>query len=69
MSRGIRPEWIAAALDFPARTEIDALDPALAHVLLPIPERGFRVLRVIFNETTTPITIVTAYFDDKVKNI
>jgi len=54
LKRGIKPAWIAAALDFPARTESDALDPALSHVLLPIPERGFSVLRVIFNETFTP---------------
>ncbi|PWB55182.1 MAG: hypothetical protein C3F18_06205 [Nitrosomonadales bacterium] len=69
LSRGIKPEWIAAALDFPARIENDMLDPALVHVLLPVPEKGFRVLRVIYNETIAPVTIVTAYFDDTLRDI
>jgi len=69
LKRKIVREWIAAALDHPARTEPDAEDPALAHALLPIPERGFRVLRVIYNENADPATVVTAYFDDKVRDI
>jgi len=67
--RDIRIEWIQAALDHPARTENDATDPNLAHALRPVAERGFRVLRVIFNETVTPVAIVTAYFDDTVKDL
>ena len=50
-------------------TENDANDPELAHALLSIPERGFRVLRVIYNDSNDPVTVVTAYFDDKVKNV
>ena len=53
----------------PTVTENDENDPTLAHALLAIPERGFRVLRVIYNESNDPVTVVTAYFDDKVKNI
>jgi len=47
--RNIREEWIVAALEHPARTENDLDDPTLAHALRPIPEKGFRVLRVIYN--------------------
>ena len=67
--RKIKPEWIAAALEHPARTENDDQDPNLAHALLPIPERGFQVLRVIYNETVDPTTIITAYFDETVKDL
>jgi hypothetical protein len=63
--RRIRPEWIEMALSHPARTENDFDDPALAHALLTIPEKGFRMLRVIYNETVTPVRIVTVYFDDE----
>ncbi|NJA90232.1 DUF4258 domain-containing protein [Rhodocyclus tenuis] len=63
--RRIQPEWIEAALTHPARTENDDDDPTLVHALLAIPEKGFRVLRVIYNETTDPICIVTAYFDNE----
>lgn len=67
--RGIDTDWISRAIDNPARTENDELDPNLAHALLSIPERGFRVLRVIYNETTEPVVIVTAYFDEKVNDL
>jgi hypothetical protein len=43
--------------------------PPWVHALRPIAERGFRVLRVIYNETDNPVAIVTAYFDDEVKDL
>lgn len=52
--RKILPEWIQAALDDPDRTENDAEDPRLAHALKTIPEKGFNVLRVVYNESTDP---------------
>jgi len=64
IKRKIRLEWVAEALAHPARTENDSDDPTLVHALLAIPERGFRVLRVIYNETVDPVAVVTAYFDD-----
>ena len=67
--RKIAPEWIATTLDHPARTENDHDDPDLAHALRPIPERGFRVLRVVYNETVQPVRVVTAYFDDEVTDL
>ena len=63
--RRIALDWLQAALTQPAHTSSDAEDPSLVHVLYPVPERGFRLLRVIYNETRTPVTVVTAYFDDK----
>jgi hypothetical protein len=67
--RKIQVEWIGQALDHPARIENDAEDESLVHVLYPVPERAFRVLRVICNETIEPVAIVTAYFDDEVKDL
>ncbi|MBB1124819.1 hypothetical protein [Thiospirillum jenense] len=49
------------------RIESDAEDASLVHVLYPVPERHGRILRVIYNETLTPVAIVTAYFDDEVQ--
>lgn len=69
VKRKIREEWIVATLEHPARTENDLDDPTLAHALRPIPEKGFRVLRVIYNETHDPVTVVTVFFDDEVTDI
>ena len=67
--RKVEPTWIAEALDHPARIESDPDDSSLAHALWPVPERGFRVLRVIFNETVDPVAVVTVYFDDEVTDL
>lgn len=69
LKRKIRAEWIEITLTDPARTENDEVDPTLAHALRPIPEKGFQVLRVIYNETTDPVTVVTAYFDNEIKDL
>lgn len=61
--RNIKEEWLLAAIDFPDAIENDDEDGTLIHALKDIPDRGFRRLRVIYNETTKPITIVTAYFE------
>ena len=47
------------------RTEEDPVDPDVVHALWPVPEKGFRVLRVIYNENVQPTAVVTAYFDTK----
>lgn len=61
--RRIKPEWIKAVIDSPDQLEDDFEDSALAHAVKAIPEKGFKKLRVIYNETTDPVTIVTAYFE------
>ncbi len=69
IKRDILVKWIEATLTFPAKIETDTHDPALVHALLPISERGFRVLRVIYNESVDPVAVVTAYFDNTVKDL
>lgn len=69
IKRKILLEWVAVALAHPARTENDSVDPTLVHALLAIPERGFRILRVIYNEAVDPVAVVTAYFDDGVTDL
>lgn len=69
IKRKIRDEWILATLEHPARTENDDSDPTLVHALRAIPEKGFRVLRVIYNESVDPMTIVTIYFDDETSDL
>jgi Domain of unknown function (DUF4258) len=58
-------EWVARVLDEPTRVEPDRHHPALRHALASIPEYDGRVLRVVYNETTKPWQVVTAYFDRK----
>lgn len=65
--RGIALEWVVRVLASPQVTEIDKHDPELRHALATIPERGSRALRVIYNETSEPWRIVTAFFDRKRK--
>ncbi len=65
--RKIAPEWIAATLSDPARTEPDPDDATLTHALRAIPEYGDRVLRVIYNHEKTPLHIVTVFFDRAMK--
>lgn len=69
IKRKIREEWITATLEHPARMENDDTDPTLVHALRAIPERGFRVLRVIYNETVAPVTVVTVFFDDEMSDL
>ena len=65
--RGIKEGWIHEALENHATIEQDNQDSDLVHALWPVPEKGFRILRVIYNETVHPVAVVTAFFDSKVK--
>jgi hypothetical protein len=60
-------EWIQRTIEQPQRTERDRDDPELQHALLAIPEHDNRVLRVVYNQTTTPYRVVTVYFDRRMK--
>ncbi len=68
VERDIDISWIERALRHPERVEADSRDRELRHALAPIPERDGRVLRVVYNETTVPWRIVTAYFDRTQRN-
>jgi hypothetical protein len=65
--RGIEEAWIREALENPAAVERDINDSDLVHAFWPVPEKGFRILRVIYNETVHPVAVVTAFFDSKAK--
>lgn len=67
--RKIRPEWISRVLDRPQLVREDRHDPELEHRLAPVEERGRRMLRVIINKTTTPVRVVTAYFDRSARSV
>jgi hypothetical protein len=66
--RDIRPAWIDITLTSPELIKPHPEDPALRYAFRRIPEHGDRVLRVIYNADTNPVTIVTAYFDRTMKD-
>ena len=61
--REIPMEWIEKILSNPEKIEKDRHDDELSHHLGKIPEFGNRILRVVFNDTESPVIIVTVYFD------
>ena len=61
--RQIHVAWLEFVLTNPERTEADRFDPSLEHALARIPERGDRMLRVVYNPSHKPPKVVTAYFD------
>ena len=69
LRRRIDERWIDAALNHPARLESDPDDGTLMHALYPVPERAFRVLRVVYNESVAPVLVVTAFFDNEVTDL
>jgi hypothetical protein len=65
--RAIPVEWMERVMASPKKTEPDKADPGTVHYLGKIPEHGNRVLRVVVNRQTSPVRIVTVYFDRKMK--
>ena len=65
--RKIETAWLERAFTTPERTEPDPDDPAMEHRLAAIPEKGYRVLRVVCDPRTTPLKIVTMHFDRSLK--
>jgi hypothetical protein len=63
--RGISKTWIDGVPAHPLALERDREDPALRHALGRIPERHDKILRVVYNETVKPWSVVTAFFDRK----
>lgn len=66
--RAIRTEWIDRVLENPQRIASDGTDAEIKHALARITEYGDRVLRVVYNDATKPVKIVTAYFDRAMKD-
>jgi Domain of unknown function (DUF4258) len=67
-AREISLEWVARTLASPQRVDPHPTDPELQSAFARIPENGDRVLRVVYNQTTRPWRIVTAYFDRTQRN-
>jgi len=63
----IRMEWIEQILNRPQLVEIDSVDAELEHRLGRIQEYDGRVLRVIVKKDTTPLRIITFYFDRRMR--
>ncbi|MCP9471974.1 MAG: DUF4258 domain-containing protein [Nitrospira sp.] len=63
----IRMEWIEEVLRQPQLVEKDSVDAELEHRLGRIQEYDGRVLRVIVKKNTTPLRIITFYFDRKMR--
>lgn len=63
VKRGVKEEWVRETLASPDTTRVDADDITLVHAIKAIADRGFKQLRVIYNETTEPVTVVTVFFE------
>jgi hypothetical protein len=61
--RQITEAWVEATLDRPERSEPDPRDRALTRAWRRIPERGGRVLRVVFRRDGDDIVVVSCVFD------
>jgi hypothetical protein len=66
--RSIETEWLERVFSKPDKLDADPDDPELKHAFGRIAEHGNRVLRVVYNASVRPITIVTVYFDRRMRN-
>lgn len=66
--RAIDPRWVETTLATPEWTVRDSTWPDRRHALRRIPERGDRVLRVVYTESTTQVLIVTVFFDRRMRS-
>jgi hypothetical protein len=65
--RHIALDWLERALWSPDWSETDPVDPSLEHRFKVIPEFGNRVLRVVVNVKASPLTVITAFFDRRLR--
>ena len=65
LERNILEEWVERTISSPDLLELDSEDPTKRHAFKVIPENGDRVLRVIYNESNTPWSVISAYFERK----
>jgi len=61
--RNIPEEFISRVIGNPGLKMDDREDPALVHYLAEIIENDSRVLRVIVTKNSSPIRVITAFFD------
>lgn len=67
--REIPVEWVERVVTAPARTEPDPADSTLEHFLGRIAEHGNRVLRVVADPSTSPMLVITAFFDRRMRRL
>ena len=65
IERKIPHEWIQRTINEPERTYTG--DDGNLHYLKSVPEFGNRVLRVVVNPMAIPVTVITFFFDRRVK--
>jgi len=65
--REITIEWVVRVITQPALVLQDTADPGLLHAYGPVPERGGRVLRVVYNPGADTDLVVTVFFDRSMK--
>jgi hypothetical protein len=61
--RQIERAWIEATINQPERSEPEPRDPTLTRAWRRIPERGGRILRVVFRRSGGDIVVVSTVFD------
>lgn len=61
--RGLDRDWVEAALEYPDIEEEDPERSGLTRAYKKIPERGGRVLRVVYWRDDEGICVITAFFD------
>jgi len=59
----IHPAWIETTVRQPTALMLDPHDPTLTRAWRRIPERGGRVLQVVFRPAGANIVVVTVFFD------
>jgi hypothetical protein len=60
---GLDPAWVEATITRPQHTDRDPADATLTRAWRRIPQRGGRVLWVVFRPAGADIVVVTAFFD------
>lgn len=63
--RSIPEEWVRRTISCPDRTEVGA--DGNVHYIKAIPENGGRFLRVVVNPHMIPWSVVTVFFDRRVR--
>ncbi len=65
--RNLLLRWIQDAVEHPDKTEPDETDEELQIAFKKIQDANDKILKVVYNKTVSPIRIVTAHFDRRMK--
>jgi hypothetical protein len=67
--RGLEQDWIERVLRNPVVVEADPSDPKVMRAYGPVPERGGRMLRVVYTLGDDGIRVLTAFLDRRATRI